>query len=221
MGQQRVHGGRERGCRFRNLRRGAHELAVCDHRAPRIDPPRADAVRGERRGNDAAADELAFGGDGIEPARRHLAQHAQRADDPFELVEFGVEKSLDRRPLDRRRDHAGDVEVARAQGAQLFACAVRVTSAGGRRHTQQAIGGAAKRGDHDDRSTPIHALRLNGHLPGGADDRNQPLDGGTIGDRRAAEFHHNHLRKTFVGHWNFRHQASGIRHQASGISACH
>ena len=58
-------------------RRRAGVVAVGHDRLARVDPRAVEAVRGQRRGHDAAADDLAGGGNRIEPARRHLAQHAQ------------------------------------------------------------------------------------------------------------------------------------------------
>ena len=60
--------------------------------------------------------DFADGGDRVEPARRHFAQHAERADDALELVELAIDERLD-----RRRARAAsvmtprDLEVPRAQ----------------------------------------------------------------------------------------------------------
>ena len=51
--------------------------SVDEHRA-RVDPDAGDAVVGERRRDDPAADDLADRQHGVERTRRHLAQHGQR-----------------------------------------------------------------------------------------------------------------------------------------------
>ena len=70
--------------------------------------------------------------------------------------------------------------------------AVDVAGAGLGREPEQPIGRAAERRHDDDRPAPVGALRLNRRLPRGANDGDQPLDRGPIGDRRAAELHDDH-----------------------------
>ena len=78
-------------------------------------------------------------------------------------------------------------EIAHA-GTSSFA----VSSSGLGGETQQAVGHARQRRDDDDRAARVAAFALRFSLALGPDDRQQPLDGGTIRHRGSAELHHDH-----------------------------
>ena len=86
----------QRRSRFRKQRRRGRVLAVGDRqRAARRSTRRADPCDGQRGRHDPAAEDLARRGDGVEPPRRHLTQHAERLHDALELVELPVEERDD------------------------------------------------------------------------------------------------------------------------------
>ena len=85
-----------------------------------------------------------------------------------------------------------DGRVALAQLAQVGLRALDVAGAGVGGNAQQAIGDFRQRRHDDDRAARVAALLLRVGLPLRAHDGDQPLDGGLIGHRRAAELHHDH-----------------------------
>ena len=101
--QHGIDGRLQRRRRLRPQRRRGRVLAARDDGLARVDPGGGQPVRRQRGRDDAAADDLAGGGDRVEPARRDFAQHAERADDALELVELRVDERLDVRALGRVR----------------------------------------------------------------------------------------------------------------------
>ncbi len=87
-GQRWVHGSGQRGGRLREERHGLPVIGGGHHRLARVDPTGRQVVGCEGGGHDAAAGDFAHRRDGVEPARRHFAQHAQGADNALELGEL-------------------------------------------------------------------------------------------------------------------------------------
>ena len=83
-------------------------------------------------------------------------------------------------------------DVPLAQLAQVGVRALDVAGAGIGGDAEQAIGDLRQRRDDDDGPARVAAFLLRVGLPLGAHDRNQALDRGLVGDRRAAELHHHH-----------------------------
>ena len=147
---------------------------------------------GQRRGDDARAEKLAGGGDDVERARRHLAQHAERAHERGELVELRGDLCAERTVRRVRRERARRRQVPFAQLLETRKRLVDAASAGRRRNGEQRVGDAAHR-RHDDRGSAAIAR------PRRTDDLNQASDRVGVGDGRAAEFLDNHKQQILYG----------------------
>ena len=117
---------------------------------------------------------------------------AERLHDALELVELAIEKRDHLLALHGIGDDLRDGGVALAQLAQIGLRAFDVAGAGVGGNAEQPIGDLRQRRHDDDRAARVAAFLLRVGLPLRADDGDQPLDGGLIGHRRAAEFHDNH-----------------------------
>ena len=173
-------------------RRRRRVFAVGDHGLARIDVGGEQLVRGQRGRDDLAAENLAGRGERVEPSRRHFLQHRERRDDAFELVELAIEESTTGSRSDRIADDFGDLDVTRAQILQAGARAFDVAR---RRQSPPRRAGDRSRSTAPTRRRPARAHRrppsaLRPAAPRARGD--QPLNGGLIGDRRAAELHHYH-----------------------------
>jgi hypothetical protein len=151
-------------------------------------------VRRQRGRDDAAAHDFARGGDRVEPARRDLAEDAERAADALQFGEFLADELLDLVALGGADDDAGHLQVAIAQRVHVLLRAFKIPRRRFRGDAEQPVGRAAERGHDDDGPAPVGALRLDGGLPGGTDDADQPFDGGAVRDGRPAELHDDHRR---------------------------
>ena len=77
--EQRTHPGLERAVVSANCGAAAMCSSSVTMARARIHPGAGEPARGQRGGHDAAAEDLAGGGNRVEPARRDLAQHAERS----------------------------------------------------------------------------------------------------------------------------------------------
>ena len=94
-------------------------------------------------------------GDRVEPARRDVPEHAERADDAIELVELAIDEGFDLAAFGVFRDDAGDLVMPRPQRAHVLARAVDVAGARLGGDAEQPIRRAAERRHDDDRPAPV------------------------------------------------------------------
>ena len=154
-----------------------------------------DAVIGERRRDDAAAHQLADGVHRVARSRRHLAQHR-----PARAPGRSARRT---RAAHRPAALARLVLVTAAATARCRSSSA-CSSRGGARPTSPSSASCATAtslsvtpDSADTTTTGARRRRLRLLLP---DDADQPVDRVGIGDRRAAEFHHDaHDRVTRAG----------------------
>ena len=95
-------------------------------------------------------------------------------------------------------DDVRDGDVPLPQVAEVGARAVDVAGAGVGGNAEQSIGDLRQRRDDDDRAARVAAFLLGVGLALRANDGDQPLDGGLIRHRGAAELHDDHVQSRSV-----------------------
>ena len=162
--------------------RGLRVALVGDHDLARIQVLGLHAEMAEGQGDDVAGEAFAVAGNGVDGARRQLAQHGQAFHQFGELLEMLVEKAVERGAFGERHHLAGFARVVVAQVVKLADILVAPAVDGGGGDGQQLVGGLAHGGDHH------HGMAV----PRALDDAGDAFDSGGRFHRRAAEFHDDH-----------------------------
>ena len=161
------------------LGRGLRVTPVGDDDAARIHVRGAHAEMAKGQGDDQARQPLAVTGDGVDRARRQLAEHGQPFHQFGQFLEMLVERAVEFGALGQRHHQARLARVRVAQIVDLAQVLFARAFERGLRDGQQLVRGLAHGGDHD------HRLAVAPRLHDGRD----AFDGGRRFHRRAAEFH--------------------------------
>ena len=143
---------------FGEERRGLGVAPVGDDDVARIQMLGVHAEVAEGQRDDVAGEPLAVAGDGVDGARRQLAQHGEPFDQLGELLEMLVEEAVEAGAFGQRHHQAGFAGVEVAQIVELADIFVALAVDGGGGDGQQLVGGLAHGGNHDHGAAALRAL---------------------------------------------------------------
>ena len=155
---------------------------IGDDHVARIDVLGLHAELAEGQRDNVTGQTFAVAGNGVDGARRQLAQHRQALHQLGELLKVFVERAVQLRAVLERHHQARLPRVVIAKVVDLADVLRAIPLNRGSRDGQQFVGGLSHGGNHHHRA----ALRAR------LDDTGNALNSGSRFHRGAAELHHDH-----------------------------